>query len=75
MKRIINMGKDVYKVCCNICACEFVYDEKEVDNEEVTLPDGSPGLKRYVTCSCCGVLIEHSSLNKVYCIRVKEQTK
>lgn len=59
MKRIINMGKDVYKVCCNICACEFVYDDEEVESEQIMLPDGSPGLKRYVVCPCCGVLIEH----------------
>lgn len=72
MKRIINMGKNVYKVMCTTCTCEFVYDDKEVENEEKILPDGSRGLMRYVICPCCGSMIEHSLLNKLYCIKLKE---
>lgn len=69
MKRIINMGKNVYKVMCTTCTCEFVYDDKEIEKETKTLPDGSHGLMCYVICPCCGTMIEHSSLNKLYCIK------
>lgn len=72
MKRIIKMGKNVYKIMCPTCTCEFAYDDKEVENKEKILPDGSPGLMRYVICPCCGTMIEHSDLYKLYCIKLRE---
>lgn len=66
MKKILKTGKFVYKTTCNVCGCEFVYDEQEVENKEFIIPDGgSRGLYQYVVCPCCGESIRHTSLNQM----------
>ena len=66
MKKIIKTGKFVYKTTCNVCDCEFVYDEQEVENEEFIIPDGgSRGVYQYVICPCCGEKIRNTSLNQM----------
>lgn len=66
MKKIIKTGKFVYKTTCNVCGCEFVYDEEEVENKETIIPpDGSRGICQYVICPCCGESIRHTSLNQM----------
>lgn len=66
MKKIIKTGKFVYKTTCNVCDCEFVYDEQEIENKEIIIPpDGSRGIYQYVICPCCGESIRHTSLNQM----------
>lgn len=72
MKKILKTGKFVYKTTCNVCDCEFVYDEQEVWNEEVIISDGSHGIYQYVICPCCGEKIIHNLSNQ---IEIGEVTK
>lgn len=65
MKKIIKTGKFVYKTTCNVCDCEFVYDEQEIENEKVTIPDGSRGVYQNVICPCCGEKIRHNLSNQI----------
>ena len=66
MKKIIKTGKFVYKTTCNVCDCEFVYDEQEIENKEIIIPaDGSRGLYQYVVCPCCGETIRHNLSNQI----------
>lgn len=65
MKKILKTGKFVYKKTCNVCDCEFVYDEEEVENKQVIIPDGSHGMYKYVICPCCGEKIRHTMANQM----------
>ena len=72
MKKILKTGKFVYKTTCNVCGCEFVYDEEEIENKEIRIPDGSRGICQYVVCPCCGEPIRHNLSNQ---IEISEATK
>lgn len=73
MKKILKTGKFVYKTTCNVCGCEFVYDDQEVENKEFIIPDdGCRGLYQYVVCPCCGEMIRHNLSNQ---IEISEATK
>lgn len=72
MKKILKTGKFVYKTTCNVCDCEFVYDEEEIEHEKVTIPDGSRGIYQNVICPCCGEMIRHNLSNQ---IEISEATK
>lgn len=66
MKKIIKTGKFVYKTTCNVCDCEFLHDEQEIENKEIIIPpDGSRGIYQYVIFPCCGESIRHTSLNQM----------
>ena len=76
MKKILKTGKFLYKTTCNMCDCVFVYDEEEVKNEKVTIPDGSQGIYQYVICPCCGEKIRHGwSKRMVKAVENSEVTK
>ena len=65
MKKVVKTGKYIYKTTCNVCECVFVYDEKEIEKEEYTIYDGSHGIKKFVTCPCCGEKVVHAEYNKI----------